>query len=64
MIKYLLDTNVISEWMKPVPDPSVIRKIKYHFSGCATAAPLWLMMNVLLSGIRLNGQDCHLRGNR
>lgn len=41
MIKYLPDTNIISEWMKPVPDPSVIRKIKYHRNECATAAPVW-----------------------
>ncbi len=41
MSSYLLDTNVVSEWMKPIPNSSVIAMIKRHYQECAIASPIW-----------------------
>ena len=38
---YLLDSNIVSEIIKPEPDFNVIRKIAEHSSDCAICAPVW-----------------------
>lgn len=38
---YLLDTNIVSELIKPEPDFNVISKIAEHNSDCAICAPVW-----------------------
>lgn len=38
-LRYLLDTNVVSEWVKPVPDPAVMAKFSRHQAACAVSAP-------------------------
>ena len=38
---YLLDSNIISEIIKPEPDFNVISKIAEHNSDCAICAPVW-----------------------
>lgn len=38
-LRYLLDTNTISEWAKRVPDPLVVRNLHRHLPSCAISAP-------------------------
>jgi tRNA(fMet)-specific endonuclease VapC len=38
---FLLDTNVLSEPLRPTPDPALIAKIEEHDSELATAAVVW-----------------------
>lgn len=40
-LHYLLDTNVLSEPMRPAPDPGVMDRITEAGSSVATAAPVW-----------------------
>ncbi len=40
-IRYLLDTNIISEPLKPKPDAGVMAKLKSNRNRLATAAPVW-----------------------
>ena len=40
-MKYLIDTNVLSEAMKTVPDKSVMNMLERHQHEIATAAPVW-----------------------
>lgn len=40
-IAYLLDTNVISEPLRPKPDPRVLAWLKEHREDVATASPVW-----------------------
>lgn len=37
-LRYLLDTNVVSEWVKPMPDEAVLKKLARHQGVCAIAA--------------------------
>jgi len=39
--RYLLDTNVLSEPVRPVPDRSVLERLREHSSEIATAAVVW-----------------------
>jgi tRNA(fMet)-specific endonuclease VapC len=41
MMKYLIDTNVLSEAMKTIPDKSVMRMFEKCQHEIATAAPVW-----------------------
>ena len=41
LMKYLLDTNVLSEPLKMIPDDAVISKLKKHQHEIITAAPVW-----------------------
>lgn len=41
MIKYLLDTNVISEAIKTVPNQNVMDKLQKHQDEIATASLVW-----------------------
>ncbi len=40
-MKYLLDTNVISESIKTQPSKPVLKKLEQHQHEIATAAPVW-----------------------
>lgn len=40
-MKYLLDTNILSEPVKPDPDSSVMRKLSRHRTALATASVVW-----------------------
>ena len=40
-MKYLLDTNVLSESVKTLPNKSILKMIKRHQLEIATAAPVW-----------------------
>jgi tRNA(fMet)-specific endonuclease VapC len=39
--RYLLDTNVLSEPLRPRPNPRLLRKLRRHEAALATAAPVW-----------------------
>lgn len=41
MIKYLLDTNVLSEALKALPDRYVMEMLEKHQDEIVTAAPVW-----------------------
>lgn len=38
---YLLDTNIISEPLRPTPHPKVLQRLQYHQSELAVAAIVW-----------------------
>jgi tRNA(fMet)-specific endonuclease VapC len=40
-MKYLLDTNIVSEMIKPRPDAAVLENCKKHQKDIAIAAPVW-----------------------
>lgn len=46
-MRYLLDTNVLSEPTKPIPNPGVLRQWRENADRICTAAPVW---NELLYG--------------
>jgi tRNA(fMet)-specific endonuclease VapC len=37
-LKYLLDTNVVSELMRPVPNPIIVERVDFHHSEIAIAS--------------------------
>lgn len=41
MLRYLLDTNVVSEPSRPFPNPGLLRKLEQHGLEIALAAPVW-----------------------
>ena len=41
ILRYLLDTNVLSEPVRPVPNPGVLARIQQHGMEVATASPVW-----------------------
>ena len=40
-MKYLLDTNIISEPLRPKPSKSVMRLLSEHEDDIAIPAPVW-----------------------
>lgn len=40
-IRYLLDTNVLSELSKPAPNGGILRRFRRHILHVATASPVW-----------------------
>ena len=46
-LRFLLDTNVLSEPVRPSPHPQVLPRLQEHRREIATAAPVW---NELLYG--------------
>ena len=40
-MRYLLDTNVLSEPLRPLPDRGVLRRLQAHAAEIAVAAPVW-----------------------
>lgn len=41
MIKYLLDTSVVTEPLKPRPSAGIMRRLREHESEVAIPAPVW-----------------------
>ena len=41
MSRYLLDTNVISEPLRPEPNPKILERLRRHQDQLATAAVVW-----------------------
>ncbi len=39
--RYLLDTNILSEPLRPAPSPRLQKKLEAHQRELATAAPVW-----------------------
>lgn len=39
--RYLLDTNIVSEPMRPAPAPGVLHRLEKHKGELAIAAPIW-----------------------
>ncbi|WP_446011043.1 PIN domain-containing protein [Candidatus Electrothrix sp.] len=39
--RYLLDTNILSEPLRPQPDSSVMKQLERHYHEVATAAVVW-----------------------
>jgi tRNA(fMet)-specific endonuclease VapC len=40
-VRYLLDTNVLSEPLRPAPQPKVIERLRRHQDELATASIVW-----------------------
>lgn len=40
-MRYLLDTNIISEPLRPRPAPGIMRRLREHEEDIAIAAPVW-----------------------
>lgn len=62
---YLLDSNVVSEPMKPRPDLAVLRRMAQHQGDCAISAitwhELWFGIDRLRSGRRRNALTAYVR---
>jgi tRNA(fMet)-specific endonuclease VapC len=39
--RYLLDTNVISEPLRPIPNPTVLARLQQHDGAIAIASVVW-----------------------
>jgi tRNA(fMet)-specific endonuclease VapC len=48
-LRYLLDTNIISESMRPAPHRRLLYRLREHVGECATASTVW---HELLFGCR------------
>jgi len=40
-MKYLLDTNIVSEPLRPAPNPKVMARLKRHSGELASASVVW-----------------------
>jgi tRNA(fMet)-specific endonuclease VapC len=40
-LRFLLDTNVLSEPLKPIPQEALLHRLEEHHEEVATAAPVW-----------------------
>ena len=65
MRTYLLDSNVVSEPMRPRPDPAVLDRMAEHQGDCAISAitwhELWFGVDRLPSGRRRNALTAYVR---
>ncbi len=41
MSRYLLDTNVVSEPLRPAPNPKILERLRRHQEQLATASVVW-----------------------
>lgn len=41
MSRYLLDTNVVSEPLRPAPNPRILERLRKHQDQLATASVVW-----------------------
>ena len=41
MSRYLLDTNVLSEPLRPAPNPKILERLRRHQEHLATASVVW-----------------------
>lgn len=53
-LRYLLDTNVLSEPLRPQPNPAVMEKLRLHQQEIATATIVW---HELLFGCQRLGES-------
>lgn len=64
--RYLLDTNVLSEPLRPRPDAGVLAQLERHATELATAAPVWHELWFgcwrLGAGARRDAIERYLRG--
>jgi len=44
-IKYLLDTNILSEPVKPRPNKQVLNNLEKHATACCTSVTVWHELN-------------------
>jgi tRNA(fMet)-specific endonuclease VapC len=62
---YLLDSNVVSEPVRPRPDAAVLGRLAAHEGGCAISAvtwhELWFGIERLPSGRRRNALTAYVR---
>jgi tRNA(fMet)-specific endonuclease VapC len=62
---YLLDSNIVSEPVKPRPDPAVLRRLAEHEGECAISAvtwhELWFGVDRLPPGRRRNALTAYVR---
>lgn len=53
---YLLDTNIISHFTKPMPDEKLVSQLEFHGQNCCISSITWYELvngvNLLESGIR------------
>ena len=40
-MRYLLDTNIVSEPLRPAPDSRIVRRLREHDGETAIPAPVW-----------------------
>lgn len=40
-VKFLLDTNTVSEPLRPLPNPNVVEQLREHEAEIAIPAPVW-----------------------
>lgn len=40
-LQYLLDTNIVSEPLRPLPSPNILNYLKQHQNQIAIASPVW-----------------------
>ncbi len=40
-MRYLLDTNIVSEPLRPAPDAGIVRRLREHDGEAAIPAPVW-----------------------
>lgn len=40
-MRYLLDTNVLSEPIRPRPNEALVQRLRSQWGACATPAPVW-----------------------
>ncbi len=41
MLRYLLDTSIVSSPVSKIPDPRIVGRLAEHGPECAIAAPVW-----------------------
>ena len=41
MLRYLLDTSIVSSPVSKMPDPAIVKRLDEHGPECAIAAPVW-----------------------
>ncbi len=61
-LAYLLDVNIISEPLRPVPNRQVIERLKQHQDEMALAAIVWY--ELLFGAYRLSPSACFHRIGR
>jgi tRNA(fMet)-specific endonuclease VapC len=51
-VKYLLDTNVLSEVLKPKPNRSLLKRLASHEGELATSTTVWYELNFGLANCK------------
>jgi tRNA(fMet)-specific endonuclease VapC len=65
MVRYLLDTSVVSSPISKIPNPGIIRQLQQHGHECAIASPVWHELQYgcrrLAAGKRRSALEDYLR---